>query len=367
MATAAERRKTRQVWLRGGAADVAIGGGARVTVQSMTNTPTEDAAATLTQIRALANAGCDIVRCAVPTERAAEAFQAITAASPLPVVADIHFDHRLALAAIRAGAAKVRINPGNIGGEENVRAVAEAAGAAGIPLRVGVNGGSVEKDLLARFGGPTAEALCESALRSVALLEGMGFRDLVVSIKSSDVVTNLQAHRLLAARTDAPLHIGVTEAGVGRAAIVKSAAGIGALLADGIGDTVRVSLTGDPVAEVAVARDILRSVGLLPDAIELIACPTCGRTKADLPRIAEEVRRALEIIERDNAKSLTVAVMGCAVNGPGEAAHADAGLAFGDGRAVLFAKGRQLGTVPEADAVRALLDAVKNATIGGSG
>ncbi|MDR1795933.1 MAG: flavodoxin-dependent (E)-4-hydroxy-3-methylbut-2-enyl-diphosphate synthase [Clostridiales Family XIII bacterium] len=364
------RRKTRQVSCGG----VAIGGGAPIPIQSMTNTFTEDADATLAQIRRLADAGCDIVRCAVPTREAARSLHAQTAASPLPVIADLHFDHRLALAAIEAGCAKVRINPGNIGGAGRVREVADAAGRAGIPIRIGVNSGSVEKDLLALHGGPTAEALCASAERGLALLSGMGFSDVVVSIKSSDVRTGIAAHRLLAGRTDAPLHIGVTEAGIGEDALLKSAAGIGALLADGIGDTVRVSLTGDPVAEVPAARGILRAVGLLPGAIEVVSCPTCGRTKADLARIAGEVAKAVGALEAERirrakgaraagggpaAAPLAVAVMGCAVNGPGEAAHADVGVAFGDGRAVLFRKGEKILTIPESEAVSACVGAVQ--------
>ena len=354
------REQTRQVRVGG----VPIGGGAPIPVQSMTNTRTEDVQATLAQIRALADAGCDIVRCAVPTAEAADALSEITALSPIPVVADIHFDHRLALAAIRAGAAKIRINPGNIGSAERVAEIAEAAGRAGIPIRIGVNGGSLEKELLAKYGGVTAEALAESAIRQVELLHGMGFFDLVVSVKSSDVRMNLTAHRLLAERTDHPLHIGITEAGVSQAALIKSAMGIGTLLCEGIGDTIRVSLTGDPVKEIAAARDILRAADLLPGAIQLIACPTCGRTKADLTAAAERIAGALAPIEKERirtcaARPLTVAVMGCAVNGPGEAAHADAGVAFGDGRAVLFRRGEQVGTVAAEHAADALLEIVR--------
>ena len=382
------RERTRQVSVGG----VLVGGGAPIPVQSMTNTRTEDAQATLSQIRALADAGCDIVRCAVPTAEAAAALAEITALSPIPVVADIQFDYRLALASIRAGAAKIRINPGNIGGARRVAEIAEAAGNAGIPIRIGVNGGSLEKELLAKHGGVTAVALAESAIHQVELLHGMGFYDLVVSVKSSDVGMNLAAHRLLAERTDHPLHIGITEAGVLQAALVKSAVGIGALLCDGIGDTVRVSLTGDPVREIAAAQDILRATGLLPGAIELISCPTCGRTKTDLAAAAERIAAAIAPIEKERIRNarqrdgsgglgtkppepslwhtavppepspwraLTVAVMGCAVNGPGEAAHADAGVAFGDGRAVLFRKGEQVGTVPADQATEALLEIVR--------
>jgi (E)-4-hydroxy-3-methylbut-2-enyl-diphosphate synthase len=358
----AVRRKSRQVDVAG----VKIGGGAAIPIQSMTNTFTEDAAATRAQIRALAAAGCDIARCAVPTEAAAASLGEIKRALRaegiwIPLVADIHFDYKLALAAIASGADKVRINPGNIGSADRVQAVADAAGAAGIPIRIGVNGGSLERELLERFGGPTAAALAESALRNASLLENMGFSDLVVSIKSSDARENLEAHRLFAAHSDLPMHIGLTEAGVGRSAIVKSAVGIGALLLDGIGDTVRVSLTGDPAAEIAVARDVLRAAGVLPGAIDLISCPTCGRTKADLERIASEAAEALTALETDtvNRKHITVAVMGCAVNGPGEAAHADLGVACGEKNAVYFEKGIKIKTIEQSEIAATLIDGVK--------
>ncbi|MDR0875034.1 MAG: flavodoxin-dependent (E)-4-hydroxy-3-methylbut-2-enyl-diphosphate synthase [Clostridiales Family XIII bacterium] len=357
------RRKSRQVDVGG----VLIGGGARIPIQSMTNTFTEDVAATVAQIRALVLAGCDIVRCTVPTEEAAAALGEIkrtlrAGGLTIPLVADIHFDYRLALAAIASGADKIRINPGNIGSADRVKAVADAAGAAGIPIRIGINGGSLERDLLARFGGPTAAALAESALRNASLLENMGFSDLVVSIKSSDARENLEAHRLFAANSDLPLHIGLTEAGIGRAAIVKSAVGIGALLLDGIGDTIRVSLTGDPVQEIAAARDILRAAGLLPGAIDLISCPTCGRTKADLERLAAEVAEALAVLEATHGldrKHITVAVMGCAVNGPGEAAHADLGVACGENNAVYFEHGVKIKTIDQSEIVSTLIDGVK--------
>ncbi|MDR1778480.1 MAG: flavodoxin-dependent (E)-4-hydroxy-3-methylbut-2-enyl-diphosphate synthase [Clostridiales Family XIII bacterium] len=350
------RRLTRQVSIGG----VTVGGGAPVRIQSMTNTDTRDVAATVGQILALAEAGCQIVRVAVPDEAAAAAIRGIKKQISVPLVADIHFSHRLALAAIDAGADKIRINPGNIGGEENVREVVAAAKAAGIPVRIGVNSGSVEKELLAAHGGRSAAALAESALRWEEKIRAMGLEDLVISVKSSDVVENLEAHRILSARTDTPLHIGITEAGVGEAALVKSAVGIGALLLEGIGDTVRVSLTGDPVAEIAAAKQILASVGQLPGAVNLISCPTCGRCQANLAGLAEEVRAGIEKLESARIAAgrkdvLTVAVMGCAVNGPGEAAHADVGIACGKGQAVLFKKGAQVGTVREADAAAAVL------------
>jgi (E)-4-hydroxy-3-methylbut-2-enyl-diphosphate synthase len=374
----AKRKRTRTVMC----GNVPIGGGAPVSIQSMTNTDTRDAAATADQIAALAAAGCDIVRCAVPDERAAAALADIRArlaarGVAIPLVADIHFDYRLAIAAIEGGADKIRINPGNIGGEDKVRAVIESASAARIPVRVGVNGGSLEKDIAAKYGGPTAEALVESALRNVDRIAQLGFEDIVVSVKSSDARVCAEALRLLSKETDLPLHLGVTEAGAGERALIKSAIGIGALLADGIGDTIRVSLTGDPVREVYAARDILASVGLLPGAIDVISCPTCGRCKVDLARIAAEVREAVKAVETDRVKAarrelfadyaaaarpayspkykpFTVAVMGCAVNGPGEAAHADRGVACGEGKAVLFKNGVKTHTLAENDIVPAL-------------
>jgi (E)-4-hydroxy-3-methylbut-2-enyl-diphosphate synthase len=284
-------------------------------------------------------------------------------------VADIHFDYRLALAAIEAGVAKIRINPGNIGGEDRVRAVAEAAGGAGIPIRIGINGGSLEKDLHEGHGGATAKALAESALRNIGLLHRMGFYDLVVSVKSSDVAVNFEAHRLLAEQMDHPLHIGITEAGIGQAALVKSAVGIGSLLTAGIGDTIRVSLTGNPMPEIAAARDILRSTDLLPGAVNLVSCPTCGRCRVDLAQIAGEIAAALVPIEAQRIreaketglpKPLTVAVMGCAVNGPGEAAHADVGVAFGDGKAVFFKQGVQTAAVLAGDVMPILLNGINS-------
>ena len=334
---------------------VAVGGGAPVCIQSMTNTPTHDVGATLGQIRALAAAGCDIVRVAVPDMAAARAIGALKAASPLPLVADIHFDYRLALEAAAQGIDKIRINPGNIGSPDRVKAVADACRTRGIPIRIGVNGGSLEKDLLAKFGGPTPEALVESALGHARLLEQFGFRDICISLKSSHVPTTMRAYQLMAARYDYPLHLGVTEAGTPELGILKSAAGIGGLLALGIGDTFRVSLTADPVEEIAAARQILKAIGLRREGPELIACPTCGRTQIDLIPMARQVEELLKGVD----KPITVAVMGCAVNGPGEASHADVGIAGGKGEGVLFQHGRIVGKVPEDQLVPALMKLIE--------
>ena len=334
---------------------VAVGGGAPVSIQSMTNTPTHDVEATLGQIRALAAAGCDIVRVAVPDMAAARAIGALKAASPLPLVADIHFDYRLALEAAAQGIDKIRINPGNIGSPDRVKAVADACRARGIPIRIGVNGGSLEKELLAKFGGPTPEALVESALGHARLLEQFGFRDICISMKSSHVPTTMRAYQLMAARYDYPLHLGVTEAGTPELGILKSAAGIGGLLALGIGDTFRVTLTADPVEEIAAARQILKAIGLRREGPELIACPTCGRTQIDLIPMARQVEELLKGVD----KPITVAVMGCAVNGPGEASHADVGIAGGKGEGVLFQHGRIVGKVPEDQLVPALMKLIE--------
>ena len=334
---------------------VAVGGGAPVSIQSMTNTPTHDVEATLGQIRALAAAGCDIVRVAVPDMAAAKAIGALKAGSPVPLVADIHFDYRLALEAAEQGIDKIRINPGNIGAPERVKAVADACRARGIPIRIGVNGGSLEKELLAKFGGPTPEALVESALGHARLLEQFGFRDICISLKSSHVPTTMRAYQLMAARYDYPLHLGVTEAGTPELGILKSAAGIGGLLALGIGDTFRVTLTADPVEEIAAARQILKAIGLRREGPELIACPTCGRTQIDLIPMARQVEELLKGVD----KPITVAVMGCAVNGPGEASHADVGIAGGKGEGVLFQHGRIVGKVPEDQLVPALMKLIE--------
>ncbi|SHH75890.1 4-hydroxy-3-methylbut-2-en-1-yl diphosphate synthase [Sporobacter termitidis DSM 10068] len=321
-----------------------IGGGAPVTVQSMTNTKTSDVAATAAQTRRLAAAGCDIVRFAVPDMAAAHAIEAIKKEVSVPIVADIHFDYRLAVAAAEAGADKIRINPGNIGAEENVRAVTDICRQKGIPIRIGVNGGSLERDILARFGGVTPEALLESAMRHVRLLNRFDFDDICISVKSSEVALTIDSYRLLSQATDYPLHLGVTEAGTEYMGIIKSSVGIGALLAEGIGDTIRVSLTALPEREVKAGIAILKALGLRESGADLISCPTCGRTKIDLIPIAEEVEKRLAGMDRP----ITVAVMGCAVNGPGEARRADFGIAGGDGEGVLFRRGEIVRKVPMA-------------------
>ena len=333
---------------------VPVGDGAPVSIQSMLNTRTTDVDGCLAQIRALAAAGCEIARLAVPDMEAAEAFGAICAASPLPLVADIHFDYRLAIRAAENGAAKIRINPGNIGGEERVRAVVEACGARNIPIRIGVNGGSLEPRLLEKYGHPTPEALVESAFGHIALLEKYGFHDICVSMKSSSVPLMIEAYRLFSERSDYPLHVGVTETGTKRMGTIKSAMGIGALLCQGIGDTMRVSLTADPVQEVLTAKDILKAAGLRKDGVNIIACPTCGRTRIDLIRLANEVEQALS----DCQKPITVAVMGCVVNGPGEAREADVGIAGGDGCALIFKKGRIIKKVPESEVLDSLMEEI---------
>ncbi len=345
-------KQTKQIKIR----DVLVGGGAPVVIQSMTNTDTRDAAATLAQIRALAEAGCEIVRCAVPDEQAAQALREICAHSPLPVVADIHFDYRLALASIEAGVDKIRLNPGNIGGEDRVQAVVQAAKARRIPIRIGVNSGSVEKSILAQYGGPTPEALVASALYHASLLEKFDYTDICLSMKSSSVPYTMQAYLLASEKTDYPLHLGVTEAGTEYMGTVKSAAGIGGLLALGVGDTIRVSLTDDPVKEIYAAKAILKAVGRAEDGINVVSCPTCGRTRIDLIAIAKEVeQRCLNIC----GKKLKVAVMGCAVNGPGEAREADLGIAGGEGEGLVFRKGEILKKVPQEQLVDALMEEIE--------
>ena len=342
---------TRQIKVGG----VPIGGGAPVTIQSMTNTPTHDVAATVAQINALEAAGCEIVRVAVPDQAAAQAVAAIKAQIRLPLVVDIHFDYRLALSAIEGGADKVRINPGNIGGEDRVKAVADACKGRGIPIRIGVNGGSLEKELLEKHGGVTAEALVESALGQARLLEKLGFEDICISLKSSSVPVTMAAYEQMHATSNYPLHLGVTEAGTPELGIVKSAVGIGGLLARGIGDTFRVTLTADPVEEVRAAKNILRALGLRRDGPELIACPTCGRTQIDLIPMARQVEELL----REVHKPITVAVMGCIVNGPGEARHADVGLAGGRGEGVLFRRGEIVAKLPENELVSGLMKLIE--------
>jgi len=314
---------------------VGVGGGNPVRVQSMTNVDTRDVLAATAQVCELARAGCEIVRLAVPDEAAALALRQIRAGSPVPLIADIHFDHRLALMALEAGVDGLRINPGNIGGKAKVDAVVSAALERSVPIRIGVNSGSVEKKLLQRFGGPTPEAMVESALGHVALLERRNFHDIKISLKSSSVLHTIEAYQLLSARVDYPLHIGVTEAGTLLPGAVKSAVGLGVLLFNGIGDTLRVSLTHDPVAEIGVAYDILRALGLRERGPEVISCPTCGRTEIGLISLAEEVQRRL----RDVPEVFKVAVMGCVVNGPGEAREADIGIAGGRGVGIVFRKG----------------------------
>ena len=346
-----KRNETRQISVGG----VAVGGGAPVSVQSMCNTPTADAEATLSQIRALAEAGCDIIRVAVPDAEAAEAMGRICRESPLPVVADIHFDYRLALQCAAAGVAKIRINPGNIGAPERVRAVAEACRDKGIPIRIGINAGSLEKRLLQKYGAPTAEAMAESAADHAEMLERFGFSDICLSLKASSVPLTLSAYRLAAERFPYPLHLGVTEAGTLRQGTVQSAMGIGAALLDGIGDTVRVSLTADPIEEVLAGIAIVKAAGLRPGGPKIVSCPTCGRTQIDLIAAANEVERRLSGCGR----SITVAVMGCVVNGPGEAREADYGLAGGKGEAALFRRGEIVGKVPESAMVDALIQMIE--------
>ncbi len=330
---------------------VRIGGGAPVSIQSMCNTRTTDVEGSLAQIKALYTAGCEIVRLTVPSLEAAETFGRIAARSPLPLVADIHFDYRCAIAAAEHGAAKIRINPGNIGGEDRVKAVVDCCKAHHIPIRVGVNGGSLEKELLEKYGHPTPEALVESAFGHIRLLEKYGFYDTCVSMKSSNVPLMMAAYRLFASKSDYPLHVGVTETGTEYMGTVKSAMGIGGLLCMGIGDTIRVSLTADPVKEVTAAKAILRAAGLRKDGVNIVACPTCGRTQIDLISLANRVEAAL----KDCKKPITVAVMGCVVNGPGEAREADLGVAGGDGCGVLFVKGELKEKLPYDQLLPALL------------
>ena len=330
---------------------VTIGGGAAVAIQSMCSTRTEDVTATVAQILRLEQAGCEIVRVAVPTMEAARAIGQIKKAIHIPLVADIHFDYRLALQCAAEGVDKIRINPGNIGSQERVRAVAEACRRHHIPIRIGVNGGSLEKPLLEQYGGVTAQALVDSAMGHVRLLNDCGFDDICLSVKCSHVPTNMQAYTLLSRQTDYPLHLGVTEAGTPEMGVLKSAIGIGGLLCQGIGDTIRVSLTADPVEEVVAAKRILQAIDMRRSGPNLISCPTCGRTKYDMIPIAREVERRL----RDCTKPITVAVMGCAVNGPGEARNADVGIAGGDGEGLLFRKGEILYKVPQEHLVDALM------------
>ena len=342
---------TRQILVGG----VPIGGGAPVVIQSMLNTKTTDVAGSLKQIRALKTAGCQIARLAVPNQAAAASFAEICTESALPLVADIHFDYKLAIAAAEGGAAKIRINPGNIGGEDRVKAVVDVCKEKKIPIRIGVNGGSLDKRLLEKYGHPTAEALVESAFQHLELLEKYGFYDTCVSMKSSSVPTMVAAARLFRSKCDYPIHIGVTETGPVRMGLMKSAMGIGTLLLDGIGDTIRVSLTDDPVEEIYAAKDILKAAGLRKEGVNIISCPTCGRTQIDLIGLVNQVEAAL----RNCEKPITVAVMGCVVNGPGEAREADIGIAGGDGCGMLFEKGQQVEKLPYEELLGALLKRIE--------
>lgn len=352
-----ERRPSRALRLGG----VSVGNGAPVSVQSMAKTDTRDVGATVAQIRGLELCGCDIIRVAVPDEAAARALKPIREAIRIPLVADIHFDYRLAILAIEAGVDGLRINPGNIGPACNVREVVRAAAPRRVPIRIGVNSGSLEKSLLARHGGATAEALVESALAHARILEDAGHREIKISVKASDVKRTVLAYRLLAERADYPLHLGLTEAGTRVAGTVRSSVAIGMLLAEGIGDTIRVSLTDEPAQEVKVGIELLRCLGLRPPGASVVSCPTCGRVEIDLIRLAREAETALEqwYRERPDAPRPVVAVMGCMVNGPGEARDADIAIAGGKGRAAIYVAGRHVVTVSEADAVQALLERVR--------
>lgn len=347
-----KRRKSRKVYVGG----VPVGGDAPITVQTMTKTKTSDIEATLKQIKEAEEAGCDIIRVTVNDKEAAEAMKEIVRRSNIPIVADIHFNHIFALKAIEAGVAKVRINPGNIGSEDRIKEVLKKAKERKIPIRIGVNSGSLEEDILEKHGYPTAEALYESAMKHVKICERYGFEDIVISVKSTDVRLMIEAYRMIAERTDYPLHLGVTEAGTTRVGTIKSAVGIGTLLAEGIGDTIRVSLTDDPVKEVEVGKEILRSLGLATRNVEIIACPTCGRLEVDLFTITNKLEAAV----KDIKKPVKVALLGCVVNGPGEASEADIGIAAGKGVAILYRKGEIVRRIKEEEIVEVLLEEIKN-------
>ncbi|MBD5527600.1 MAG: flavodoxin-dependent (E)-4-hydroxy-3-methylbut-2-enyl-diphosphate synthase [Lachnospiraceae bacterium] len=342
------RQRTRIVQI----GQVQIGGGAPIAIQSMTNTRTEDVAATVAQILRLEQAGCEIIRCTVPTLEAAQALKEIKEQIHIPLVADIHFDYKMAIAAMENGADKIRINPGNIGSRDKVKAVVDVARERNIPIRVGVNSGSLEKPLLEKYGGVTAQGIVESALDKVHIIEELGYDNLVISIKSSDVLMCVEAHELLAAQTEYPLHVGITESGTVQSGNIKSAVGLGIILHQGIGDTIRVSLTGDPVEEIKSAKLILRTLGLRKGGIEVVSCPTCGRTKIDLIGLATQVEKLVA----DYPLDIKVAVMGCVVNGPGEAREADIGIAGGDGEGLLIKKGEILRKMPESQLLAALKD-----------
>ncbi|MBS6043757.1 MAG: flavodoxin-dependent (E)-4-hydroxy-3-methylbut-2-enyl-diphosphate synthase [Clostridium baratii] len=347
-----ERKITREVKVK----DITIGGTSEVIIQSMTNTDTRDVEKTLDQINKLVSEGCQMVRCAVPDMEACEALKEITRKSPVPIVADIHFDYRLALKAIDNGVAKLRINPGNIGSIDRVKEVVEKAKANGIPIRIGVNSGSLEKDILERDGRPTAKGLVESALRHVKILEDLNFYDIIISIKSSDVPMMIEAYRLMSEKCNYPLHLGVTESGTKFKGTIKSSIGIGTLLAEGIGNTIRVSLTSDPIEEISVAKEILKALGYKKEGIEFVSCPTCGRTEINLIKIAEEVENRLKGLN----KNIKVAVMGCVVNGPGEAREADIGIAGGKGVGIIFKKGEIIKKVKEEDLVEELIKEIES-------
>ncbi len=347
-----DRTKTREVKI----GNRVIGGGNPVLIQSMTNTKTEDVAATVTQIEQLTDIGCDIIRCAVPNMRAAEAIKSIKKQITIPLVADIHFDYKLAIKAIENGADKIRINPGNIGSRDRIKAVVDVAKERNIPVRVGVNSGSLEKDLVLKYHGVTAEGLVESALDKVNIIENMGYENLVISIKSSNVLMCAKAHELISQRTDHPLHVGITEAGTVYSGNIKSSVGLGIILYQGIGDTIRVSLTGDPREEVKTAKHILKDLGLRKGGIEVISCPTCGRTQIDLIKLADQVETMVSDIPLD----LKVAVMGCVVNGPGEAKEADIGIAGGDGVGLLIKKGEVVRKVKESEILSCLREELLN-------
>lgn len=336
--------------------NIYIGGDAPITVQSMTNTDTRDVKETVRQIRELENVGCDIIRSAVPDMEACDAIKEIVRSINIPLVADIHFDHRLALKSIENGVSALRINPGNIGSAEKVNEVAKAAKEKGIPIRIGVNSGSLQKNILDKYGRVCADALVESALEHVRILEDVNFEDIAISIKSSNVIQMIEAYRIISKKTNYPLHLGVTEAGTLWRGTIKSSVGIGTLLTEGIGDTIRVSLTGNPIEEVRVGREILKSIGYLKEGIEFVSCPTCGRTQINLIKIAEEVEKRLVNCN----KNLKVAVMGCVVNGPGEAREADIGIAGGNGEGLIFKKGEIVKKVKEEDLVEELINQIKN-------
>ncbi len=346
-----ERRKTRKIRV----GRVEIGGGAPISIQSMTKTVTRDVEATVRQIRSLERVGCEIVRVAVANMEDASVLGAIKGAVSIPLIADIHFDHRLALKAIDEGVDGLRINPGNIGGERKVKEVVKAAGEKGIPIRIGVNSGSLERDILERYGHPTPEAMVESAMRHIRILEDLGFYDIKVSLKAPDVMRTVEAYRLLAERVDYPFHIGITEAGTVFSGTVKSAAGIAILLSEGLGDTIRVSLTGPPEEEVRVGYEILKALGLRRRGINIVSCPTCGRIRVDVVDLAREVERRLAHVD----KPLNVAIMGCVVNGPGEAVEADVGFAGGEGVGFIYVKGRRMKKVKEEEVVDEIVRAVE--------